>query len=42
VGYLDEAFQVVGAFQAKNIKEAKVNYHPKSAKKWKINEAHQF
>lgn len=42
VGFLDEAFQVIGAFQAKNIKEAKVNYHPKSAKKWKINEAHQF
>lgn len=39
VSYLDEAFQVVGAFQAKSIKEAKVNYHPKSAKKWKINEA---
>ncbi len=30
VSYLDEAFQAVGTFQAKSIKEVKVNYHPKS------------
>ena len=35
VGYLDDAFSLVTAFNAKNVKEAKVNYHPKSAKTWK-------
>jgi hypothetical protein len=28
----------VAAFNLKSIKEAKVNYHPKSAKKWKASE----
>jgi hypothetical protein len=35
VPYMDEAFQIVAAFQAKGIKEAKVNYHPKSSKAWR-------
>ena len=35
VSYLDDAFNLVTDFNAKNIKEAKINYHPKSAKTWK-------
>lgn len=35
VSFLDEAFNIVTAFNSRNIKEAKINYHPKSAKTWK-------
>lgn len=38
VSYLDDAFSIVTTFNARNIKEAKVNYHPKSAKIWKTTE----
>lgn len=38
VNYLEQAFDIVAAFNLKSIKEAKVNYHPKSAKKWKASE----
>lgn len=38
VNYLEDAFNIVTSFNFKNIKEAKVNYHPKSAKKWKASE----
>ena len=42
VAYLDDAFNIVTAFNAKGIKEAKVNYHPKSAKIWKVSEETYF
>lgn len=42
VPYLEEAFQIITSFQAKGVKEAKVNYHPKSAKKWKLSEQAYF
>lgn len=35
VPYMEDAFQMVAAFQAKAIKDAKVNYHPRSAKIWR-------
>jgi hypothetical protein len=38
VASLNDAFTVVTAFLQKNIKEAKVNYHPKSAKLWRVPE----
>lgn len=42
VAYLEEAFQMITTFQSKGIKEAKINYHPKSAKKWKLSEQAYF
>ena len=42
VNYLDDAFNLVTNFTAKNIKEAKINYHPKSAKTWKVSEDKYF
>jgi hypothetical protein len=42
VPYLEDAFQIITVFQSKAIKEAKVNYHPKSAKKWKLSEQAYF
>jgi hypothetical protein len=42
VTYLEDAFHMITCFQSKKIKEAKVNYHPKSAKKWKLNEPTYF
>ena len=38
VPFLDDAFSMVANFNAKGVKEAKVNYHPRSAKKWKSSE----
>ncbi len=35
VNYLEEAFALCAAFQSKNIKQARVNYHPKSSKLWR-------
>lgn len=42
VAYLDDAFNITSAFNAKGIKEAKVNYHPRSAKLWKVSEEAYF
>ena len=35
VSYLDEALHVCELFNARKIKDAKVNIHPKSTKNWK-------
>lgn len=38
VSYLDEALSLCSIFNAKRIKDAKVNIHPKSSKNWKAEE----
>lgn len=35
VSYLDEALQLCSVFNAKKLRDAKVNLHPKSSKNWK-------
>jgi len=37
VSYLEDALALCSVFNAKKIRDAKVNLHPKSSKNWKAN-----